>query len=32
VGVEDLPHTHKRARLAELALRIGLVTRRDLAA
>jgi pSer/pThr/pTyr-binding forkhead associated (FHA) protein len=32
VGVEDLPHTHKRARLAELALRVGLVTRRDLTA
>ena len=30
VGVEDLPQTHKRARLAELALRTGLVTRRDL--
>jgi len=24
-GVEDLPHTHKRARLAELALRSGLL-------
>lgn len=32
VGVEDLPQTHKRARLAELALRTGLVTRRDLEA
>lgn len=30
IGVEDLPQTHKRARLAELALRMGLVTRRDL--
>ncbi|MGH2950351.1 MAG: FHA domain-containing protein [Solirubrobacteraceae bacterium] len=32
VGVEELPQTHKRARLAELALRTGLVTRRDLKA
>jgi pSer/pThr/pTyr-binding forkhead associated (FHA) protein len=32
VGVEDLPQTHKRARLAELALRTGLVMRRDLEA
>ncbi len=31
LGVENLPQTHKRARLAELALRTGLVTRRDLA-
>jgi FHA domain len=30
LGVEDLPHTHKRVRLAELALRMGVVTRRDL--
>jgi len=32
VGVEDLPHIHKRARLAELAVRMGLVTRQELAA
>jgi pSer/pThr/pTyr-binding forkhead associated (FHA) protein len=32
VGVADLPQQHKRARLAEIALRTGLVTRRELSA